>query len=109
MLLFGIDKVTKYHLDIPLATTTFQWIMNPRVYEAMSASQKKVIDDHCTNDWAAKFADPWADFEAAGITKLRDSSRARNRFGHPRSAQRMEGVGGAGLQVLGRQRAQGGR
>jgi TRAP-type C4-dicarboxylate transport system substrate-binding protein len=72
VLLFGIDKVTKYHLDLPLATTTFQWIMNPSVYEAMSASQKKVIDDHCTNDWAARFADPWADFEAAGI-KLRDS------------------------------------
>ena len=45
----------------------------PRVYEAMSASQKKVIDDHCTNDWAAKFADAWADFEAAGVTKLRDA------------------------------------
>jgi TRAP-type transport system periplasmic protein len=72
VLLFGIDKVTKYHLDLPLATTTFQWIMNPNVYEAMSASQKKVIDDHCTNDWAARFADPWADFEAAGINKLRE-------------------------------------
>jgi TRAP-type C4-dicarboxylate transport system substrate-binding protein len=72
VLLFGIDKVTKYHLDLPLATTTFQWIMNPSVYEAMSASQKKVIDDHCTNDWAARFAGPWADFEAAGINKLRD-------------------------------------
>jgi TRAP-type transport system periplasmic protein len=72
VLLFGIDKVTKYHLDLPLATTTFQWIMNPNVYEAMSASQKKVIDDHCTNDWAARFAGPWADFEAAGINKLRE-------------------------------------
>jgi TRAP-type C4-dicarboxylate transport system substrate-binding protein len=72
VLLFGIDKVTKYHLDLPLATTTFQWIMNPSVYEAMSASQKKVIDDHCTNDWAARFAGPWADFEAAGINKLRE-------------------------------------
>jgi TRAP-type C4-dicarboxylate transport system substrate-binding protein len=72
VLLFGIDKVTKYHLEIPLATTTFQWIMNKGTYEAMSAAQKKVIDDHCTGDWAAKFADPWADFEAAGITKLRE-------------------------------------
>ena len=26
--LLGADKVTKYHLDIPLATATFQWIMN---------------------------------------------------------------------------------
>jgi TRAP-type C4-dicarboxylate transport system substrate-binding protein len=73
VLLFGIDKVTKYHLDIPLATTTFQWIMNPKVYESMSASQKKVIDDHCTNDWAAKFADAWADFEAGGADKLRNA------------------------------------
>ena len=30
VLLFGIDKVSKYHLEIPLATTTFQWIMNQR-------------------------------------------------------------------------------
>ena len=72
VLLFGIDKVTKYHLEIPLATTTFQWIMNKDTYNAMSAAQKKVIDDHCTNDWAARFADPWADFEAAGINKLRE-------------------------------------
>jgi TRAP-type C4-dicarboxylate transport system substrate-binding protein len=71
VLLFGIDKVTKFHLDMPLATTTFQWIMNPKVYESMSAAQKKVIDDHCTNDWAAKFAGPWADYEAAGVEKLR--------------------------------------
>ncbi len=73
VLLFGIDKVSKYHLDVPLATTTFQWIMNPKTYEAMSPAQKKVIDDHCTNDWAARFADPWADFEAGGYSKLKDS------------------------------------
>ena len=72
LVLFGIDKVTKYHLEIPLATTTFQWIMNKDTYNAMSPAQKKVIDDHCTNDWAARFAGPWADFEAAGINKLRE-------------------------------------
>ena len=71
VLLFGIDKVTKYHLDMPMATATFQWIMNPKTYDAMSATQKKVIDDHCTNDWAEKFAGPWADFEAAGIDKIK--------------------------------------
>ena len=71
VLLFGVDKVTKFHLDIPVATTTFQWIMNKKTYESMSPAQRKVIDDHCTNDWAAKFADPWADFEAAGINKIK--------------------------------------
>jgi TRAP-type C4-dicarboxylate transport system substrate-binding protein len=37
----------------------------------MSASQKKVIDDHCTNDWALKVASPWADFEHSGVQKLK--------------------------------------
>ena len=52
MPLFGIDKVTKYHMDVPLYATTFAWVMNKAKYDAMSAAQKKVIDDHCTNEWA---------------------------------------------------------
>jgi TRAP-type C4-dicarboxylate transport system substrate-binding protein len=49
----------------------FQWLMSPKTYAAMSPAQKKVIDDHCTNDWAAKFASPWADFERAGLEKVK--------------------------------------
>ena len=64
--LLGVDKVTKYHMDAPLHTVTFQWLMSPKTYAAMSPAQKKVIDDHCTTEWAGKFADPWADFERAG-------------------------------------------
>jgi TRAP-type C4-dicarboxylate transport system substrate-binding protein len=37
----------------------------------MSAAQKKVIDNHCTNEWALKVAAPWADFEHNGIAKLK--------------------------------------
>ena len=69
--LFGIDKVTKYHMDAPLYATTFVWLFNKAKYEQMSAGQKKVIDDHCTNQWAVKAASPWADFEHAGIQKLK--------------------------------------
>jgi TRAP-type C4-dicarboxylate transport system substrate-binding protein len=69
--LFGIDKVTKYHMDEPLGSVMFQWLMSPPTYDAMSAAQKKVIDDHCTTEWAAKFADPWVDFEHAGIEKIK--------------------------------------
>jgi TRAP-type C4-dicarboxylate transport system substrate-binding protein len=69
--LLGVDKVTKYHMDAPLGSVMFQWLMSPRTYNAMSAAQKKVIDDHCTTEWAAKFADPWADFEHAGIEKIK--------------------------------------
>jgi len=69
--LFGIDKVTKYHMDAPLYVTTFVWLFNKAKYDQMSAAQKKVIDDHCTNQWAVKAASPWADFEHAGIQKLK--------------------------------------
>ena len=41
MILFGIDKVTKYHLDVPLYTTTFVWVLNKAKYDGMSPAQKK--------------------------------------------------------------------
>jgi TRAP-type C4-dicarboxylate transport system substrate-binding protein len=69
--LLGVDKVTKYDMDAAISTTMFQWVMNQKTYDAMSPAQKKVIDDHCTTDWAAKFADPWGDFEHAGLAKVK--------------------------------------
>jgi TRAP-type C4-dicarboxylate transport system substrate-binding protein len=71
MFLFGTEKVTKYTLELPVTTSTFQWIFHPKTYNSMSAAQKKVIDDHCTTDWAAKFAGPWIDYEAGGGAKLK--------------------------------------
>jgi TRAP-type C4-dicarboxylate transport system substrate-binding protein len=70
IVLFGIDKVVKYHMDLPLYTTPFVWVMNQAKYDAMSAAQKKVIDAHCNTEWAEKVAAPWADFEFAGHAKL---------------------------------------
>src|SRR6202051_4419721 len=53
MLLFATNRVTKCDGDEPLGSVMFQWLMSPATYNAMSASQKKVIDDHCTTEWAA--------------------------------------------------------
>jgi TRAP-type C4-dicarboxylate transport system substrate-binding protein len=68
--LFGIDKVTKFHMDVPLYVTPFVWVMNKDKYNALSASQKKVVDDHCTSEWAEKVGSAWADFEIAGRAKI---------------------------------------
>ena len=68
--LFGIDKVTKFHIDAPLYTSVQTWVMNKSKYEKMSAAQIKVMDDHCSNEWAQKIATPWADFEHSGIEKM---------------------------------------
>src|SRR3954469_18724000 len=71
VVLFGVDKVTKYHMEAPLYVTTFAYTMNKGTYERMSAAQKKVVDDHCTTEWAGKIGGPWADFEHAGIAKIK--------------------------------------
>jgi TRAP-type transport system periplasmic protein len=71
IVLFGIDKVVSFHMDAPLYVTTFVWVMNRQKYDALSAAQKTVIDDHCTMEWAVKIASPWADFEAAGKPKIK--------------------------------------
>jgi TRAP-type C4-dicarboxylate transport system substrate-binding protein len=69
--LLGIDKVTKYHMDAALYATAFTWLFSKSTYERMSAAQKKVIDDHCTTQWAVRAAGPWADFEHSGLAKLK--------------------------------------
>jgi TRAP-type C4-dicarboxylate transport system substrate-binding protein len=83
--LFGIDKVTKYHLDMPLYVTTFAFVFNKAKYNEMSAAQKKVIDNHCTPEWALKVASPWADFEHAGIAKIQ--AEAGHEVYEPSAAQ----------------------
>src|SRR5262249_27082493 len=69
--LFGIENVTKLHMDVPFYVTTFVTAMNPAKYNALSANQKKVIDDHCTTDWAEKVNAPWTKFESDGRTKMK--------------------------------------
>jgi TRAP-type C4-dicarboxylate transport system substrate-binding protein len=69
--LFGIDKVTKYHIDSPIYVSEQVWVLNKDKYAAMSAAQKKVMDEHCTSDWALKIAAPWADFESGGRAKIK--------------------------------------
>src|SRR3569833_3864925 len=69
--LFGFVLVFLFFLFVLLFVTTFALVFNKDKYNAMSAKQKKAIDDHCTNEWALKFAGPWADFEHSGIDKLK--------------------------------------
>jgi TRAP-type C4-dicarboxylate transport system substrate-binding protein len=68
--LFGIDKVVTYHIDTPLYVTPFVWVLNKDKLASMSPAQKKIVDEHCTTEWAEKVASSWADFESAGRTKI---------------------------------------
>jgi len=70
MSLFGIDKVTKYHIDAAFYVSEQVWALNKAKYEALTPAQKAVIDQHCSTDWALKVAAPWADFESGGRAKI---------------------------------------
>jgi len=70
-LLFGLDKVTKYYTITPIYTTIFVYAMNKDKYASLSPAQKTVVDNHCSTEWAVKIASQWADFEDAGLVKLK--------------------------------------
>ena len=67
---FGIDKAVKFHTDTRMYSSDFAWTMNPGFYAKLSSAQKKVIDDHCTNEWAGKIGAAWGDDEDSGREKM---------------------------------------
>src|ERR1700716_4268826 len=71
LLLFGIDKVTKYDMEAPLYVTTFAFVINKDKYNQMSDKQKKAIDDNCNTEAAGRVAEPWGKFEDAGVDKVK--------------------------------------
>jgi TRAP-type C4-dicarboxylate transport system substrate-binding protein len=107
-MLFGVDKVTKFHMDVPFYVTTFVYMLNQKTYDNMSANQKKAIDDNCTSDMAEKVGDAWGKVEAAGREKMRtmtdrevykitpDQLAAFRKSAEPLAEQWAEGVKKAG-------------
>ncbi|HLJ00037.1 MAG TPA: TRAP transporter substrate-binding protein [Bradyrhizobium sp.] len=71
LVLFGIDKVTKFHMEAPLYVTTFAFVMNRDKYNQMSERQKKAIDDNCNTEASGRVGEPWGKFEDAGIDKVK--------------------------------------
>ena len=70
VILFGVAGSVKHHLDIPLSVSSLMFVVNKRKYDSLTEANRKVLDDHCTSEWAKRVATPWAEFEAAGLGKL---------------------------------------
>ena len=107
--LFGIDKVTKYHMDAPLYVTSFVWVLNKAKYEQMSAAQKKVIDDHCTNEWAVQRRGPVGRLRACRHPEAQGRPAHEVYTIYGRAARRVEEGGRAGGEDVGRRREEGRR
>jgi TRAP-type C4-dicarboxylate transport system substrate-binding protein len=74
LVLFGIDKVTKYDMDAPLYVTTFVMVMNKDKYNQMSDKQKKAIDNNCNTEAAGRVGGPWGKMEDSGLEKIKADS-----------------------------------
>jgi TRAP-type C4-dicarboxylate transport system substrate-binding protein len=66
LILFGIEKILTYEMDMPTYTIPFVIVMNKRTYQGLTPDQKKVMDKHCSTEDAVKIASPWVDFERNG-------------------------------------------
>ncbi len=64
--IWGVDKLATYHLDLPIYVGGYAIVMNPATYARLSPAQRKVVDAHCTTDWAVKVAAGWAQDEQRG-------------------------------------------
>ena len=104
LVLFGIDKVTKYHMDAPLYVTTFAFVMNKDKYNQMSDRQKKAIDDNCNTEAAGRVGEPWGKFEDAGVDKVKARGRPRGLQADAGADRAVEEGGRAAGQDLGRGR-----
>ena len=68
---FGIDKVTKFHFNIPFSVPGWVMVVNKAKYESLSDFQKKAFDANCGNEPALRMGTALQEFDAAGITTLK--------------------------------------
>ena len=71
LLLFGIDKVTKYHMEAPLYVTTFAFVMNKDKYNQMSDRRRRRSTTTATPKPPAASASPGASSRTPASTRSR--------------------------------------
>ncbi len=70
LITFNVHRAANHHTDMRLYAANFVWVMNKRWYDNLSGNQRKVIDDHCNNEWAGRVGTAWGDEEDSGRDKL---------------------------------------
>ena len=73
MYIFGIDRATTHHVDVPFYVAAFALMFNKDAYGKLGPGQKQVIDAHCTTEWAEKITRGWSQDEETGRAKLAEA------------------------------------
>jgi TRAP-type C4-dicarboxylate transport system substrate-binding protein len=69
--IFGLDGLVKHHLDVPFYGAINVFIINKDFMAELSPENRKVIDGHCTPEWAERMSSGWAGVEAGGRDKIK--------------------------------------
>ena len=109
MFLFGLDKVTKYYMDVPLYSTVFTYSMNKAKYDAMSPAQKKVIDEPLHHRMGGEGRLAVGRLRGGRPRQDEGARRPRGLFADARAAEGVEDRDRAAAQAVGRRGHQGRR
>ena len=71
IILFKIQDVAKFHMNVPFYTSHQMFVINNATYAKLTGAGKKAIDDNCTPEAALRVAAPWAKWEAEGRAKIK--------------------------------------
>jgi len=68
---YGLDRKFRHHLELPLYSAAFLWVVNERRYRALPPDLGRALDRQCTTEEGARIADGWERIEAAGYERAR--------------------------------------
>lgn len=68
--LFNVQNIVTHHLDMPFYASINAYVFNRTLVDGLSPEDRKVIDDHCTPEWAEKMSSGWADVELRGRDRI---------------------------------------
>lgn len=66
VVLYGVDKFLKYHLDTPLYYPGGAVVMNQSSYDRMADAEKAAVDEMCSGTGAVLATEGWHAWEAEG-------------------------------------------
>ena len=90
IVLFGIDKVTKYHMDVPLYVTTFAFVFNKAKYDADVGVAEEGDRQSLHRRMGGQGRRPVGRLRAQRHRQAEGGGRPRGLFDQPGAARRME-------------------
>ncbi|MFC7704488.1 TRAP transporter substrate-binding protein [Plastorhodobacter daqingensis] len=85
---WGIADVATHHLDMPMYTANFVYVISPVTWARLSEAQQAVMNEHCSTEWAGRIVEVWAEEDTVERAALEEDGA--HVFATPDDSQRAE-------------------